>query len=183
MRTDLPKVNLGNITLRELCEADYFDYFFIGSNPEVVKYLNWGPLLSMNDSIWVFNEVFLKRPLNGLPIGYAICNQDKMIGVIDFHTYYLNENACEIGYILHKDYWNKGIMTRALKEVCKIGFYHLCLDKLIVGHVIENEASKRVILKAGFHYECQKLINQKNQDTIALYYSMYSYEYKKGKYD
>ena len=59
MRTDLPKVNLGNITLRELCEADYFDYFFIGSNPEVVKYLNWGPLLSMNDSIWVFNEVFL----------------------------------------------------------------------------------------------------------------------------
>ena len=28
-----------------------------------------------------------------------------------------------------------------------------------------------------------KLINQKNQDTIALYYSMYSYEYKKGKYD
>ena len=118
MRTDLPKVNLGNITLRELCEADYFDYFFIGSNPEVVKYLNWSPLLSMNDSIWVFNEVFLKRPLNGLPIGYAICNQDKMIGVIDFHTYYPNENACEIGYILHKDYWNKGIMTRALKEVC-----------------------------------------------------------------
>ena len=107
MRTVLPKVNLGNITLRELCEADYFDYFFIGSNPEVVKYLNWGPLLSMNDSIWVFNEVFLKRPLNGLPIGYAICNQDKMIGVIDFHTYYPNENDV--------DYYNDGTLILHMK--------------------------------------------------------------------
>ena len=57
MRTDLPKVNLGNITLRELCEADYFDYFFIGSNPEVVKYLNWGPLLSMNDYLVLISYV------------------------------------------------------------------------------------------------------------------------------
>lgn len=182
MRTDLPDLNLGRYYLRTLCEADCFDYYEIGRDLETVKFLNWGPFINVNEAVYAIKEFFLTRPNNGLPIGYAIIdkyNNHKMIGVIDFHTYYNNTNTAEIGYILNRNYWNMGIMKKCLKEVTKIGFNHLMLNKIIVGHTIENEASRHVILKCGFHYDYQTITKIKDEDKLANYYSLYRYEYER----
>ncbi len=104
-----------------------------------------------------------------------------MIGMIDFHTYYESINTAEIGYILHREYWNQGIMTRCLKEMTRIGFEILHLDKILVGHTLGNQSSKQVILQCGYHYEYQSLIKIKNHERIAMYYSMYYYEYEERK--
>lgn len=181
MRTDLPLVNLGRYELREVVKEDYLDYFEIGSDEETCKNLNWGPFNHPREAKICIEEIFLKRPLNSIPVGYSIIdkqNEYKMIGMIDFHTYYKAINTCEIGYILHKDYWNKGIMSMCLKEMIKIGFSYLGLDKLLVGHTLANQASKQVILKCGFHYEYQTLVTMKNEEKIAMYYSLYRYEYE-----
>lgn len=104
-----------------------------------------------------------------------------MIGMIDFHTYYDSINTAEIGYILHREYWNQGIMTMCLKEMTRIGFQLLKLDKILVGHTLANQSSKQVILQCGYHYEYQSLAKIKNNECIAMYYSMYRYEYEEGK--
>ncbi len=104
-----------------------------------------------------------------------------MIGMIDFHTYYESINTAEIGYILHREYWNQGIMTMCLKEMTRIGFQLLKLDKILVGHTLANQSSKQVILQCGYHYEYQSLAKIKNNECIAMYYSMYRYEYEEGK--
>lgn len=178
MRNYLPTVKIGKIVLRQICEADYLDYFEIGADYETTKYLNWGPFIHPNDALWVIREIFMKRPLEGIPIGYAIVYKNKMIGVIDFHTYYVNTNTAEIGYILNRKYWNMGIMKQCLKEVTKIGFYHLDLDKIVIGHTLENEASKHVILSCGYTYEYQRIVNMKDKEELANYYAIYRYDYK-----
>lgn len=180
MKNYLPVVKIGRIVLREICEYDYLDYFEIGRDLETVKYLNWGPFIKPNDALWVINEIFLKRPLDGIPKGYAIILDNRMIGVIDFHTYFPEQNACEVGYVLHRDYWNLGIMKKCLKKVTEIGFRHLCLDKIIVGHGSYNLASRNVILACGYKYEFQKLVNIKGIDDIAYYYAYYKYEFEGG---
>lgn len=160
------------------------DYYDIGRDEETCKHLNWGPFLKPKEALWCIEEVFLKRPLAGLPAGYAIidkANEAKMIGMIDFHTYYESINTAEIGYILHREYWNQGIMTRCLKEMTRIGFELLHLDKILVGHTLGNQSSKQVILQCGYHYEYQSLIKIKNHERIAMYYSLYCYEYKERK--
>ena len=158
------------------------DNFEIGRDLLTVKKLSWGPFHRPKEALYAIREFFLKRPLNGLPEGYAIVdteNDGKMIGVIDFHTYYPAIETAEIGYLLHRDYWNQGIMTRCLKEVTKIGFYHLELEKIIIGHTLDNPASKQVILKCGYHYEYQSIVKMKEEEKIAMYYSLYRYEYER----
>lgn len=178
MKNYMPVVRMGKITLRDITSFDYLDYYDIGRDFETTKYLNWGPFNNPNEALWVIKEIFFQRPINGLPVGYAIEYDGKMIGMIDFHTYYSYDNSAEIGYILHRDYQNRGIMTKCLREMVKLGFYHLDLDKIIVGHSSLNEASKRVILKCGFKYETQKIVRLKDYDDIGLYYAIYRYEYE-----
>jgi Acetyltransferases, including N-acetylases of ribosomal proteins len=181
LRTDLPVLNIGRYELREVIREDFLDYYEIGRDEETCRHLTWGPFQNPKEALWCMEEIFLKRPMAGLPVGYAIIdkqNEYKMIGMIDFHTYYEGINTAEIGYILHKDYWNQGIMTRCLKEMTRIGFYHLNLDKILVGHTLGNQSSKQVILQCGYHYEYQSLIKIKNHERIAMYYSLYRYEYE-----
>ena len=180
MKTNIPEVRLGKITLREILPTDYMDYFELGSDPLVVEHLNWGPFNNPREALWTINEVFYKRPLDGLPVGYAIVMNGKMIGMIDYHTYNRTQNSCEIGYSLNRSYWGKGIMTRCLKMVMQIGFEHLELNKLIVGHTEANIRSKNVILKCGFRYEHQAIVQGKNGSEIGYFYSLYKQEYKGG---
>lgn len=180
MKTSLPRVKIGKITLREITRFDYLDYFEIGKDSITTKDLNWGPFLKPKEALWAIDEVILKRPKDGLPVGYAIIVDNKMVGIIDYHTYYKEINAVEVGYILHRDYWNQGIMSRCLKEIVKIGFNHLEVDKIIVGHLQTNEASRHVILNCGFKYESQKITAYKDKEGIVLYYSIYKYEFEGG---
>lgn len=182
MRTNLPDVKLGRYLLRTVCEEDYLDYYDIGRDPQTVAHLSWGPFQNPKEALWTIEEFFLKRPQYGIPPGYAIVdtqNEYKMIGMIDFHTYYESINTAEIGYILHRDYWHQGIMTKCLKKMIHIGFEYLQLEKIIVGHTIQNISSRDVILRVGFHYEYQTVIEMKEKDYVALYYSLYRYEYER----
>lgn len=181
MKTTLPDLKLGRYNLRTICEEDYLDYYEIGRSPETVRHLSWGPFQNPKEALWTIRELFLKRPDYGIPAGYAIIDTQedyKMIGMIDFHTYYQPINTAEIGYILHHDYWNMGVMTRCVKEMMRIGFEYLELDKIMIGHTLANQASKQVILKCGFHYEYQTMLDMKNEQKIAMYYSLYRYEYE-----
>ena len=180
MRVDLPTVKIGRITLREISRFDYMDYFEIGKDPEVCKYLSWGPLIYPSEALYAMDNFFMPRPLNGLPTGYAIVIGGKMVGVIDYHTYYKEINAVEIGYVLNKEYWNKGIMTQCLKKCIEIGFKHLEVDKILIGHLNVNIASQKVILKSGFKYESQKIVNIKGENLLSSNYSIHRFEYEGG---
>ena len=180
VKTVLPRISLGRYELRDVVKEDYLDYFDIGRDEETCKHLNWGPFIKPKEALWCIEEIFLKRPESGVPVGYAIVDKHtgKMIGMIDFHTYYESINTAEIGYILHRDYWNQGIMTRCLKEMTRVGFEELNLDKILVGHTLGNQSSKQVILQCGYLYEYQSLIKIKNHERIAMYYSMHKYQYE-----
>lgn len=58
----------------------------------------------------------------------------------------------EIGYVLSKDYWGRGLMTEAVKAVCGYCFDVLGYDYLTCGHFSQNSRSRRVIEKCGFTF-------------------------------
>lgn len=75
----------------------------------------------------------------------------------------------EIGYILLQEYWSKGIMSEAVKQICKIAFETLDLIR-ITGYVFEkNIASKKVLEKNDFALEgIMKLAVCKEEDVDNL---------------
>lgn len=58
----------------------------------------------------------------------------------------------EIGYVLSKDYWGRGLMSEAVKAVIAWLFGQEKLDFLICGHFDWNSRSRRVVEKCGFRY-------------------------------
>ena len=64
----------------------------------------------------------------------------------EFNSYY----GREIGYVLSKDYWGKGIMPEAVGAVINYLFNDLNLDFLTCGYYDFNNQSKRVQEKCGF---------------------------------
>lgn len=58
----------------------------------------------------------------------------------------------EIGYVLGKPYWGKGLATEVVQKIISYCFDTLSYDYLTVGHFAENDRSRRVIEKNGFSY-------------------------------
>lgn len=59
----------------------------------------------------------------------------------------------ELGYWLGEPYWGAGIMTEAIKKICEEVFSKYSLVRIYAEPFIYNEASKRVLEKAGFTLE------------------------------
>ena len=84
----------------------------------------------------------------------AICVNKKIIGGISLEKKDgVYKKTAVIGYMILKEYSNRGIMTNAVKQIINIGFN--CLDLLrIEGHVYDkNIASCRVLEKNDFVLE------------------------------
>ncbi len=179
----MPILDLGDFILRTIKTSDYKDMFEYGSDKEVTKWLSWGPMISPKEAKRSIKEVFYPRAKRGLPIGYAIVYKEtmKMIGTIDYHAKLDTRNAAEIGYCLNKNYWGRGIMTKALKKMIAIGFQYLDYDVIIIKHLHDNIASKRVIEKSGFKFISMKpYIYQKAN--AKLEGMLMTYELKKEDY-
>ncbi|MFA5719952.1 MAG: GNAT family N-acetyltransferase [Acholeplasmataceae bacterium] len=143
---NMPEVTFDGYLLRTLSINDYQDYFEIGRNAEAIKFLTWRAFHKKKEAKHML-QTYLKRAFRNEPIGYAIVDvsSNKMIGIIEFHTFDYLKNQAEVGYLLHQDYWHKGIMSKAVKALLKVGFEHLELDKIIIRSLRENIASLKVI--------------------------------------
>lgn len=58
----------------------------------------------------------------------------------------------EIGYVLNKEYWGRGLMPEEVKAVIDFCFTELHFDWLTCGHFIWNNQSRRVVEKSGFRF-------------------------------
>ena len=64
-----------------------------------------------------------------------------------------NSKRDEIGYWLARPFWNSGIMTKVVNKLCEIGFKKFGLTRIEATVFIHNDASCRVLEKAGFKLE------------------------------
>lgn len=149
---NIPVLESELFIMRPLEAGDAEDMFEYGSDEEVVKYLPWGPYQSIEEVRTGIEKFFLKRPESGLPMAYAIIWKDngKMIGTCDFHSVDRDDNSGGIGFVLNRNYWNRGIITSAAEMLIEMGRSHLGYRRITLDHLSENRAAARVALKLGF---------------------------------
>ena len=85
---------------------------------------------------------------------FAIATTKEAIGGIglsighDIHRY-----RAELGYWLAEPFWNKAIMTEVVVLMADYAFEHLNLNRIFAEPYDRNQASIRVLEKAGFQFE------------------------------
>lgn len=154
------------------------------SDPDVTKYLSWSAHKNVSETkeiigSWV-SEYENKNCYNWC---ITIKPTGEAIGGISVVKMFENEKCCEIGYVLSKKFWNKGIMTEALHAVLEYLFEKVKFHRIQLKHDVENVASGRVMLKNGLQREgllreCEKSLQGNWRDMVI--YSILDREFKEG---
>ncbi len=85
---------------------------------------------------------------------FAITVDNMVIGSIGiFRQGNIHRQTAELGYYIAEEYWGKGIMTEAVKQICEYVFANSDIIRIYAEPFAYNIASCRVLEKAGFQYE------------------------------
>jgi ribosomal-protein-alanine N-acetyltransferase len=151
---NLPEIFGSNIMLRKARVSDAYDMYDWCRDEEVARYVQWRAYDSVSDAKKFLR--FIRRQYKfGEPSSWVIVDRDngRMIGTIGYMWWNREYNSAEIGYSLARGYWNRGIMTEALKLALDFGFDKMRLNRIEAQHVVKNTASGRVMQKCGMKQE------------------------------
>ena len=85
---------------------------------------------------------------------FAVEAEGKCIGSISVtRQKNIHRLTGELGYYIARKYWGKGIMTEAVKQICRYVFDKSDIIRIYAEPFAFNVASCRVLEKAGFSYE------------------------------
>lgn len=100
----------------------------------------WLNMVAQNDFV---TGIYRAIVMDGQPIGSISVEQKEDVFRIDG----------EIGFMLHGNYCNKGIMTEAVRQMCSIAFHDLPIERITANVFHPNTASIQVLRKNGFVHE------------------------------
>jgi ribosomal-protein-alanine N-acetyltransferase len=86
----------------------------------------------------------------------AIDLNGSLVGAVGIHQQDdVMKNNAELGYWIAEQYWNKGIITNAVREMIEWAFQNLSINRVFARPYGSNLASQRVLDKLGFVKEAQ----------------------------
>ncbi len=166
------RIETARLILRPWRESDLEELFAYASVPGVGEMAGWAHHETLEESKVILN-MFLR---GNKTLALELKETGRVIGSLGLEE--LDPDPVgpgklgrEIGYVLGKPYWGRGLMPEAVKAVIDYCFGVLHYDYLTCGHFLQNSQSRRVIEKCGFHY--LKDISYKTQlgtmETTRLY--------------
>ena len=140
------------LTLRRPLDADapaLFERY--AQDPQVVRYLMWRPHQSIAET-----RAFLARCRDrwedGSDLTWALTLQadDRLIGMISIRPRGFKH---DIGYVLARPYWGRGLMPEAGRAIIDLAFSDPVVRRVWAVCDFENSASARVMEKIGMSRE------------------------------
>ena len=116
----------------------------------------WMPWLdSTNNAADIEN--FIRSTLNQFAnnegFAAAICEKDRIIGIVGLNRIDADNRSGYIGYWLAAPFQGKGIMTSSCQMLIDYAFETLKLNRLVITCAAENQRSRAVSLRLGFTHE------------------------------
>ena len=147
------QLQTARLILRTFREEDVDAMAQLFANPDFMRF-----------SLGVFTErkqtvAFIQKVIDwdhaGIPSQFAVVPkaEDTVIGYCGFYHHPELPGEVEIGYRLHPDYWNRGLITEAARAVRDHAFADLKLPRVISLIHAENIPSRRVAEKNGMKVE------------------------------
>ena len=85
---------------------------------------------------------------------YAITIDGRAVGSIGaFRQGNIHYRTAELGYYIAEEYWGKGLMTDAVRQLCDMIFSQTDILRIFAEPFAYNTGSRRVLEKAGFQFE------------------------------
>lgn len=133
------------LTIRDINVDDASDIFEYAKGGIVGPLAGFKPHKNIEETRSIINDVL---KVNTFSI--VLNSENKVVGLLSLSE--VLPKVYELGYSLNDLYWNKGIMSEAVKAVIDYVFKNDYADELMAGCAIDNLKSEKVLLKAQFSY-------------------------------
>jgi len=155
--SEVPTLTHGNITLRPSRESDIESIYQACQDPLISHFTTVPANYTLEHAQSFVRQLDPEGLQSKREIRFIIESNHGaapgLAGVVSFHSPNFNNKVAEIGYWITKEYRGKSIGTTAAKVLTNFGFEAMGWNRLeaMIDH--DNEASKKVITRAGYEHE------------------------------
>ena len=143
-----------SFTLRPWQQSDVEAVAAAADNPHIAANLRnaFPSPYTLADAEWYVNDCIARGEERQLT--RAILIEGRAAGSIGvFVRDDVYEKSAELGYWLAEEHWGRGIMTEAVRQICREAFDRFDILRIFAEPFADNLGSRRVLEKAGFTYE------------------------------
>ena len=143
------------LILREFRDDDLDAVHAYGSDPEVARFMVWGPN-TLEDS-----RAFMQRTLEAqqawprasVNAAVTLADSGRLIGSAELRVIDAENLIGEFGYSFHRDQWGHGYGPEAAAALMRQGFDAMGLHRITATCDVRNRKSWRVMEKLGLRRE------------------------------
>lgn len=153
---EIPTLTYGLVTLRPSSDSDIDAIFHACQDPLIPAFTTVPADYTIDHAIeFVRSDPFSlaeRRELRFI-VEFGNGSEKKFAGVISLHTINIKNHTAEVGYWMEKAMRGKGIATTAVSMITDYGFTTIGFRRIEGLADFNNEASQKVLMKAGFEKE------------------------------
>lgn len=140
------------LTLREFREDDFADVHAYASDPEVSRFMDWGPNTEDETRAFLGRAIDAQIwPRDGVSLAVEITDEARVIGSIRLDV--KPDQAADFGYSLGRPYWRRGYASEATAALLAVAFGVLGVHRVWATCDTRNRASFGVMEKLGMRRE------------------------------
>ncbi|MFL5297738.1 MAG: GNAT family N-acetyltransferase [Phenylobacterium sp.] len=143
------------LLLREFRQADFDDVHAYATQPEVVRFMDWGPNTPDETQAFLGRmfEAQARWPRDDVNLAVEHRADGRVIGSIRLGANNPAEHSADLGYSFNRDYWRQGIATEAARAMLDVAFRVLGVHRVWAWCDVRNAGSYGVMEKLGMRRE------------------------------
>ena len=143
------------LTLRDFEAADWQAVHCYASDPEVVRFMAWGPNTEEDTREFIQRKIAEQQhePRTSFDMAVVLRAEGVLIGSCGLVVSRPEQHEAWIGYCFKRNYWGEGYATAAAQAIISFGFEQLHLHRISATCDPHNVASRRVLEKLGMRRE------------------------------
>ena len=149
-----PVLKTPRLVLRQARPEDMQRLFHVAQDEDVMRHFGTEPFESEQQAL---DAIAWQQRIwaEGTGIRWVITepDHDAFIGDVGYFKYERQHRRAEVGYLLAKAYWRRGLMTEAMTAVLDYGFASMDLNRVEALVDPRNAASVGLVHKLGFAQE------------------------------
>jgi ribosomal-protein-alanine N-acetyltransferase len=169
------------LLLREFRLEDEADIYEYASDPEVVRFADWGPspISTIRANLHRRLENQESWPRDSIEVAVELRRETCLIGIMRITILDRTNRTADFGYTFNRRYWNNGYATEGTRALLDLAFSNLNLHRLWATCDVRNRASYRVMEKLGMRREAlfKKDVLQKGEWRDSYLYAVLAEEW------
>ncbi|MCX2720486.1 GNAT family N-acetyltransferase [Lentiprolixibacter aurantiacus] len=166
------------LILREMLPSDETNMLRLHSHPQVQQYTGDTIITTLEGIHGKIEEKIAEYKKYGYGRWVAILREEmEFIGWAGL-SYLPEFDEIDLGYRFLPEFWGRGLATEASRAILKYGFEELKLNRIIAMALPDNEASIRVMQKAGMQFEKFAPYEPGSKDVV--WYALSANDYSKN---